>query len=116
MTNVLPLFAEDTTPAQTAAPNRFDEFWGYCPLKKGKAAAKALYARIIAPGGCTTRTLVRDSGCYEDIQLEATEDELIEGMKRYAASVCGNRHNNYKRSEFICHPTTFLNQGRWMDE
>ena len=71
--------------------NRFDEFWKIAPRKIAKKKAKSLYSNIIKKG-------------------EATEQQLISGMERYAESVKGTD------PKFIVHPTTLLNQGRWDDE
>lgn len=110
MNNIHPLFPEEE------AENRFDEFWAVCPLKKKKAATQAKYNAVIAPSGHHTRTFEKDSGGYIDIYIQATEQDLIDGMRKYAKSVAGNSSNNYKRSEYILHSRTWLNQGRWLDE
>ena len=68
----------------------FDKFWKECPRKVGKKKVKAIY-----------NTLIR--------KKEVTKKELISSMARYAESV--------KNTDmpFICHASTWLNQGRWED-
>ena len=68
----------------------FDKFWAECPRKIGKKKVKAIY-----------NTLIR--------KKEVTEKELISSMARYAESVKDTD------MPFICHATTWLNQGRWED-
>ncbi len=65
----------------------FDQFWLAFPRRVGKLAAMKAYARA--------RKL-------------ATAADIIAGVDRYIAS----------KPEYadFCHPATWLNQGRWMDE
>ena len=69
----------------------FDDFWKVCPNKKAKLKAKQIYQKLIK-------------------DKIVTEERLIESMKNYSVSV---KNENPK---YICHPTTWLNQGRWEDE
>ena len=97
----------------------FEDFWRECPKKVGKPLAEAKW-RAITTTGLVTRTLDRDSGTYVEIELRATPEELIEGMKRYYKSLCYNETGlTWKLKvdkQYILHPATFLNQGRWLDE
>jgi len=94
---------------------KFDEFWNWYPLKKGKPKARALFDKITSDGGLSTRTLCKDSGTYLDIHLEATPDELIDGAEKLFRSLIPP--NQYTPDTTYCpHPTTWLNQGRWEDE
>jgi len=79
------------TPIINILIKSFDLFWNSCPRKVGKKKAKAEYERIVKKG-------------------EATEEQLIEGMKNYAEMVKG------KDQSYVVHPLTWLNQGRWDDE
>lgn len=94
----------------------FEEFWFYYPRRVGKPLAKAKFNQI-TNGGLKTRTLDRDSGQYVEIELSATPEELVEGAKRYRADQMDK--NTFKIKDdgkYTCHPSTWLNQGRWMDE
>lgn len=89
----------------------FDEFWELYWRKIDKALARTKWDRI-TNGGLATRTMDRDSGQFIDIRLQAGPEEIIAGLKRY------NRKNYEEKTEmkYICHPATWLNRGRWMDE
>lgn len=79
-------------PSRRRAPegaDRFEEFWSVYPRRIGKKAAHAKWL-----------TSLRDT----------TADDIIDGARRYAASVKG------KDQQYIAHPTTWLNQGRWDDQ
>ena len=65
----------------------FEQFWQQYPRREGKLAAKKAYTKA--------RTM-------------ATAQEILDGVERY-------REHKPSYQDF-CHPTTFLNQGRWMDE
>ena len=69
----------------------FAEWFSICPKKVGRKKALSIYQRVIAKG-------------------EATAEQLLEGMKRYA------RECAEKEPQFIAHPATWLNAGRWADE
>lgn len=115
MSHVYQLFA-DPVPTVRAQSNRFDEFWAAFPKRTLKAQAKAKYEAIIR-GGFRTKTRDKDSGGFMELELEATEDELIEGAKRYTASLIDKR--TYKRvieDRFIPSAVVWLNQGRWQDD
>ena len=97
----------------------FDEFWLYYPTPRrvGKPLAKAKWDAITG-SGLKTRTLDRDSGQYVDIELQATPEEIIAGVKRYDERCRKKGVGEYSYEDggkFICQPSTFLNQGRWMD-
>jgi len=66
----------------------FDQFWSVYPMKVGKMAAHRAYHRILRQG--------------------ATPQDVIDGVLNYIA------HKPDYAS--YCYPTTFLNQGRWLDE
>ena len=65
----------------------FETFWARYPVKVGKLAARKAYVAACA---------------------HATPGELLAGLDRYLAH----------KPEFAnwCSPTTWLHQGRWMDE
>src|SRR5262245_36816907 len=66
----------------------FSQFWRIYPLKIGKLAAERAYDRARKGG--------------------VSAEELVEGVERYIASKPG--FQNY------CHPSTWLNGMRWLDE
>lgn len=115
--NVLSLFGQqDSPPSAGLSATRFDEFWKIYPLKVGKPMAKAKYTAIVTTG-LDTKTLDKDSGQYIPIRLEATEDEIIAGAKRYLDSQIDKKTYRMKDDgKFLLHPSTWLNKGRWMDE
>ena len=65
----------------------FDHWWKAYPRRVGKLAAQKAYAKA---------------------RRSASAAELLEGVKAYIASKPAYAD--------WCHPTTFLTQGRWMDE
>lgn len=67
----------------------FQEFWNSYPRRIGKIAAQKAYAKAVTTHG-------------------ATLPELLEGIRRYIAGKPA--YADY------AHPTTWLNQGRWMDQ
>ena len=74
------------TPGRTFELD-FQQWWTRYPLKVGKLAAQKAYDRV-RRGGITC-------------------DELLDGIADYIV-------NKPSYADF-CHPTTWLNQGRWMD-
>lgn len=82
---------------QTPSPQaQFSEFWGVYPRKTAKGGAEAKFLRLVKSG-------------------KVTGTDLIAGAERYAAEVAGRAPAQDGRIP-ICHPTTWLNQGRWEDE
>ena len=67
----------------------FEKFWAACPRKIGKFDARKK---------------------YDAARKVATATDILTGMHRYADSVKG------KDKQYICHPATWLCQGRWLDE
>lgn len=117
--NVIDLFQapQQSTPQPSPEIDRaFEEFWKWFPRKTGKPLAKAKFREIVTKG-LKTRTLDKDSGTYVDIELTATAEEIIDGVKRYASNLVDK--NTFKRKvedKYLPHPATWINQGRWMDE
>lgn len=71
-------------------PDRFDEFYSIYPRKKEPKAARKAYSKALREG--------------------ATDEEVIEGAKRYRQQSIG------KEPVFIKYPATWLNKGCWEDE
>lgn len=112
MSNIHLLFDD---PKPVMAPSRFEEIWKLWPNKAKKVIAKAKYDAILR-GGFKTRTLDKDSGQYVDIELEATADAILAGVKAYVSAQIDTRTYRLKDDgKFIPHLATFLNQGRWED-
>ena len=65
----------------------FDEFWAAYPNKKAKLAARKAYDKALK---------------------HATHEEIMAGIAPYM--------DNKPNWQDFAHPTTFLNQGRWLDE
>ena len=68
----------------------FEKFWDKVPRKIAKKKCQKIYNNLVK-------------------SKEVSEEELIGAMERYAASVKDTD------MPFICHATTWLNQGRWED-
>lgn len=110
MNNVARLF-----PDAVAVPSRFEEVWKRWPNKAKKVVAKAKYDAIIK-GKYGTRTLDKDSGQYIEIELTATEEQILAGVIAYVESQIDKRTFRLRDDgKFIPHLSTFLNQGRWQD-
>jgi hypothetical protein len=69
--------------------NKFEEFWGLYPRKTGKGKAKQSYQKAIA---------------------KIPEQNLIQALKDRLEDL------GKLESQFIPHPSTWLNQERWEDE
>jgi hypothetical protein len=76
--------------SNTAAPDGFVDFWSAYPRKVGKAAAAKAWRKAVDRG--------------------VDPDSLTLAATRYSES------NANTDPKFICHPTTWLNQGRYEDE
>ncbi|MBS4051105.1 MAG: hypothetical protein KGZ69_07870 [Methylomonas sp.] len=68
----------------------FDAFWNFVIRKIAKPECEKIYRRIVDRG-------------------EATEAQLLDGIRAYAEASANSD------PKFICHPKTWLNQGRWTD-
>ena len=118
MSTVVDLFKDDGTSEMTKEQLHaaFEAFWKICPKKIGKPIARAKFIKIVTTG-LTTKTRDRDSGEFVEIELSATVEELCNGMSRYADTQI-DRNNGYQLKDggkYTCHPSTWLNQGRWED-
>jgi len=74
--------------SKSLEPDRFDEFWAVYPRKAAKAKARTKFATAVKKVGAQT---------------------VIDGATRYAADP------NLPEQQYIPHPTTWLEQGRWDD-
>ena len=79
----------------------FDAFWKAFPRKVGKALCRAKFNKITG-GGLT----IAIEG--EKITLKATAAEIVAAAKAYWMQEDGEK-------QFIPHPATWLNQGRFED-
>lgn len=80
---------EERTPSSAAADDAFDDFWKLYPKKVGKQDARRVWDR-------KTRT--------------TDPTDIIAGLRRYLP-IYGQAD-----PQFIPHPSTWLQQGRWEDE
>jgi hypothetical protein len=67
----------------------FDEFWEFYPRKVGKGASQQALSKALK---------------------QATWQEILAGVRRLSADP------NLPEKQFIPHPATWLNEGRWADE
>lgn len=67
----------------------FEAFWKVYPRRAGKQGAQRAFSRAVS---------------------RASMEEVLEGARRFAADP------NLPEKQFIPHPATWLNQGRWEDD
>lgn len=91
-TNITPLTPHSGGNADTV----FEEFWAVFPKKVAKPKTRDILRRILKRG-------------------DATPEQLVGGARRYAAEVAKRQPAADGRVP-MAHPTTWLNQGRWLDE
>ena len=110
MNNVARLF-----PAAVAEPSRFEEVWKLWPRKDGKAIARTKYDAIVK-GGFKSKTLDKSSGLYIDMELSASAEQIIEGVKAYVASQIDKRTYRLKDDgKYVPHLATWLGRAGWED-
>lgn len=102
-------------PFPKPEPNTsFEALWKFWPNKSKKPLARAKYEQILQ--GMHTRTLDKDSGTYVEIELQATEAEIMAGAKAFISNqIDKNTYRLRDDGRFIPHLATWLNGGRWMD-
>ena len=106
----------NVTELKTQTVADFEAFWKECPKRVDKALAKAKWDKITGEG-LKTRMLDRDSGMFVEIELKATPEELIAGMKRYYRTQFDRATYKIRDDgKYTMHPATWLNRGRWMDD
>lgn len=114
MTQVTPLFDKNEPKPEI---NHFEEFWKWYPhnpKRRDKAKARAMFNKIVRPGGCDTRSENKDSGCYEVLHLEATPQEIVEGTKNYRKALIPDRIGEYSPDiTYAPFAYVWLNGGRW---
>lgn len=76
-------------PASKAIPSLFDQFWEWYPRKVGKEAARK---------------------AWDSARRRTDQQNILDGIERYRLDP------NLPVKEFIPHPATWLNEGRWDDE
>lgn len=80
------------TPIPPKGDERFDRFWSAYPRKTGKDAARKAFAR------------------------RKVNDELLQQMLDAIETQKHSEQWTRNGGQFIPHPATWLNQGRWQDE
>ena len=113
MNNVARLFPE---AAPVATPKGdFETVWKAWPRKDGKAIARSKYDAIIK-GGYRTRTLDKSSGQFIELELSATADQILAGVKAYVDSQIDKRTFRFKDDgKFVPHFATWLGRAGWQD-
>lgn len=105
-------------PVSSAAPSAepsFADFWRIYPRKINRALCQAKW-HAITNGGLATRMMDRTTGLYESIRLQASPDQIIAGARAFLAAWPRKPNSyDYLDPQFIPHPATWLNSGRWMD-
>lgn len=92
----------------------FEDFWAAYPKRVGKAKTKVLFDMILK--GTKTRTLNRDGGDYIVIEHPpCSVVKLVSAAKAYGDQLPRNADFSIKDEQYILHPLTFLNSGRYMD-
>lgn len=81
--------APSKPPASKPTVSRFDQFWEWYPRKVGKEAAKK---------------------AWDKARTKTDQQNILDGIERYRLDP------NLPAKEFIPHPATWLNEGRWDDE
>lgn len=97
-----------------AEPGTFDEIWFAFPKpgRKDKPLCRAKYEAITGLG-LQTNNLDRDSGGYQAVFLQATHEEILEGVLRYDDEMLDKQGAYGKYKPYVCNLSTFLNRGRW---
>lgn len=80
------------SPAPSALDVLFQSFWSAYPKKVGKEAARKIWARL------------------------KPSQELLDRMLRAINEQCQSDQWQKDQGQFVPHPATWLNQGRWDDE
>lgn len=114
MGQLLMFEAQPVTPLKLEVL-RFEELWKSWGNKAKKPLALAKY-RLIVGGTLKTRTFERDSNSYVEIELAASEAEIIAGAAAYMRSQLDL--NTFKLKDggrYIPMLSTWLNGGRWSD-
>ncbi len=107
---VTPLFPSPNEASQS----RFEECWKAWPNKAKKPLARARYEAVLK--GLKTRTLDRDSGQFVELDLKATEDEILAGIKAYLKSQIDPKTYRFKDDgKYIPMLSVWINGGRWED-
>jgi hypothetical protein len=84
-----PVAPSTPRPASGATSKEFSEWWAHYPRKVGKKAAEKSYSKA---------------------RRDVSAAKLLAAVARFA------RDPNLPEKEFIPHPATWLNEGRWDDE
>ena len=93
----------------------FAEFWRLAVKKVDRALCQAKWDAITGEG-LHTQMLDRDANQYVSVMLKAEPREIIEGWRKYRATVI-DPHTCKRLIEdrYVVQPATFLNRGRWAD-
>ena len=105
MTNVTQLHPETVT---------FEDFWErFPPSRRGSKPIAQAKWNAITNGGLNTKTKDNDSGEFVEVFLQATPEEILDGLKEYIKQ--RTDAETYKvETKFFALASTFLNRGYWM--
>lgn len=94
---------------------RFEELWKSWPNKAKKPLAVAKYQAIVS-GVLKTQTFEKDSNSYVALELNATEEQILAGAKKFLDSQLDRQTYKYRDGgRYIPMLSTWLNGGRWQD-
>jgi len=93
----------------------FDAIWSLWPRKDGKAIARTKYLAIVK-GRFQSKTLDKASGQFIEMELSASPEQIIAGVKAYVDSQIDKRTFRFKDDgKFIPHLSTWLGRAGWED-
>lgn len=100
--------SESSSGQSDTVTSSFELFWKAYPRKVGKLKARVAYQQITGRG----KAVVIDG---ERIVLQASHEEIMEGLGRYIAANSNRVKGWLLEMEYTPHASTWLNQGRWED-
>lgn len=104
-----------TVEDQLHANAIFEECWKSWPRRDGKAVARQKFLAITR-GGFQTRTLDKSSGEFIPMELSASPEQILAGVKAYRDSQIDRRTFKLKDDgKYVPHLATWLGKGGWMD-
>ena len=93
----------------------FDEcykWYPHNPARKSKQKARKKFMDIVKPGGVDTQSLDKDAGGYTELHLEATPEEIFEGVKDFRKAM--TPANTYTpETRYVPAMEVWLNSGRY---
>ena len=121
MTNVVAIKEANGHTVNGHKELSFEDFWSLFPSvrRMQKALCMAKWNAIVSKTGLETRMRDKDADRYVYITLQATPEEIIDGLKKscdmWRGKKGADKYGWEDGGKFIPMPATWLNQGRWMD-